>query len=92
MKVKLQPFSTPNYVIAESKSELKQDSMVESPKWHIKEVDETTLSEMCDQFRKDIFEKAGKRDPKSTYGRFSRVTSYTDTNQASHRGGCNERS
>ena len=63
MKVRLQPFQTPNYVISESKQGLRQDGIVESPKWHIKEVDEKTLSEMCDQFRKDIFEKAGKRDP-----------------------------
>lgn len=66
MKVKLQPFQTPNYVIAESKPGLKQDGMVERPMWHVKEVDENTLSEMCDQFRRDVFEKAGKRDPKNT--------------------------
>lgn len=66
MRVKLQPFQTPNYVIAEPKPGLKQDGMIESPKWHVREVDENTLSEMCDQFRRGIFDKAGKRDPKST--------------------------
>lgn len=65
MKVKLQPFSTPNFVIAEQRPGVKQDGIVEAPKWHINEVDINTLSELCDQFRKDIFEKAGKFDPKS---------------------------
>lgn len=65
MKVNLKPFSTPNFVIAEQRLGLKQDGIVEPPKWHITEVDVSTLSELCDQFRKDIFEKAGKFDPKN---------------------------
>jgi len=66
IKIKLQPFQTPNYVMAESKPGLKQDGLVECPKWHIRDVDEQTLSEMCDQFRRDVFAKAEKVDPKST--------------------------
>ena len=66
MKIRLQPFQTPNYVIAESKPGLKQDGMVECPKWHVNEIDEETLSDLCDRFRKDVFAKAGKRDPKNT--------------------------
>lgn len=67
MKVKLRPFQTPNYVIAESKPGLRQDGIFECPKWHVKEVNEHTLSKLCDQFRRDIFEKAGKSDPRNTF-------------------------
>jgi hypothetical protein len=66
MKIKLQPFQTPNYVMAEPKPGLRQDGMVECPKWHIRDVDEQTLSELCEQFRRDVFAKAEKVDPKST--------------------------
>ena len=64
-KIKLRPFNVPNYVLGETSPGLKQDGFVEGPKWHIKELAETTLSELCDQFRKDVFEKAGKQDPRS---------------------------
>jgi len=62
MKIKLRPIQTPNYVLAEARPGLRQDGMVECQKWHIGEIDEETLSELCDQFRRDIFKKAGKRD------------------------------
>lgn len=64
MKVRLQAFQVPNYVIAESRIGLKQDGLVENPKWHLNEVDEETLSELCDQFRHDVFIKAEKPDPR----------------------------
>lgn len=31
---------------------------------YFKEMDEETLSNACDQFRKEVFEIAGKTDPK----------------------------
>jgi hypothetical protein len=33
------------------------------PKWSLKEVDAETLAKMCDDFRAEIFRKAGKPDP-----------------------------
>jgi hypothetical protein len=63
MKIKLQAFQVPNYVIAEPRVGLKQDGLIEAPKWHLKEVDEETLSKLCDQFRHDVFTKAEKVDP-----------------------------
>ncbi len=62
--IELQSFNTPNYVSVLPKQGVRQDGMVESPKWHINELDATTLSEMCDQFRHDVFTKAGKVDPR----------------------------
>ena len=64
MKIKLQPFQTPNFVLAVPRPGLKQDGMIEAPKWPLSDVEESTLSELCDQFRHDVFIKAGKTDPR----------------------------
>ena len=62
-KVKLQPFRTPNFVLVESHVAPRQQGLVESPKYALKDLDEATLDLLCDQFREDIFKKAGKQDP-----------------------------
>lgn len=64
IEVKLRPWVTPNFVSAEMPTAAREDGFKESPKWHISELEEDQLSELCDQFRKDIFAKAGKIDPK----------------------------
>jgi hypothetical protein len=61
MKLKLKPFSTPNYVIAE-KSERKGDYQT-APVFPLREIEANELAEMCDEYRKSIFRKAGKNDP-----------------------------
>ena len=63
MTVELQPFGTPNYVIQKMAPRPKQDGIVECPKYHLRELDAETLAGLCDQFRREIFEKAGKSDP-----------------------------
>lgn len=63
MKIKLNPIIIPDYVIEVARVGQRQDGIVEPNKWHIRDIDETTLSDLCDQFRRDIFEKAGKNDP-----------------------------
>jgi len=65
MTIKLQPFSTPNYVISESRVGTRQEGLIENPKWPLSEVDEDTLSQLCEKFREDVFKKAGKNDPYS---------------------------
>ena len=63
MKLELQPFRTPNYVLAKAKIGLRQDGFTEGPKWALKEVPADILAVMCDQFRKEIFLKAKQDDP-----------------------------
>lgn len=65
MKLKLQPFSTPNFVLAQMPARLRQDGIVEGPKWALSEVDADVLAELCDDFRAEVFGKAGKTDPAS---------------------------
>ena len=63
IEIELKPFTVPNYVLGEMPLRLRQEGFVEGPKWHLKELDDITLSELCDRFRKDVFAKAGKKDP-----------------------------
>jgi len=64
MKIELHPFSTPNYVIMKIPSRPRQEGMAEAPKFKLEELDADTLDELCEGFRKDVFSKAGKVDPR----------------------------
>lgn len=59
MKIKLQPFSTPNFVIQQMPSRPRQDA----PSYQLSEVDAEVLAAMCDAFRAEVFRKTGKPDP-----------------------------
>ena len=63
MEIELHPFTTPNFVIQKVEPRPRQEGMIEAPKYHLRELDPATLSRLCDQFRRDVFEKAGKTDP-----------------------------
>ena len=39
MEIELQPFQTPNFVIAKVAPRPRQDGLVEAPKWPLKEID-----------------------------------------------------
>lgn len=61
MKIDLQPWTTPNFVTAVTKSRPRQEGMHEAPKWHISDVDAETLAEQCDRFRADFSEEVAQR-------------------------------
>lgn len=63
IKVELRPFSVPNFVIQVMAPGKRQDGFKEAPSYALSELDADTLSEMCDEFRAEIFKKAGKEDP-----------------------------
>lgn len=58
-EVKLQPIRVPNYILAEQEQGRRQDGFKEGIKFHVSELDEDTLNDLCDQFRLDLFAKAG---------------------------------
>lgn len=62
--LEIKPFSTPNCVIPVQKAGLKQDGYNPTEGISLRDIDEGTLSNLCDQFRKDIFKKAEKKDPR----------------------------
>ena len=65
LMVELQPFNVPNYVIQQMPPGKREDGWKEAPKYKLSEVSEVTLSKLCDDFRRAVFEKAGKLDPRS---------------------------
>ena len=63
LQVELQPFQTPNFVRAVGKPGLKQDGMQELPCYPLSDLDSLTLDKLCDDFRAEVFRKAGKEQP-----------------------------
>ena len=61
IELKLKPFMTPNFVSAEKQEQFTRG---EGPCFPLKDVDADSLSLLCDQFREDVFKKAGKQDPR----------------------------
>jgi hypothetical protein len=66
IKVKTIPWITPNFVriIRPPRSRHEGPNFNDNEGFSLDEVDVETLSEMCDEFRKEIFKKAKKEDPK----------------------------
>jgi hypothetical protein len=62
-KLKLRPFSVPNYVLADGAAVKREDGWREPPKFALDELDAETLSELCREFRAAVFKKSGKADP-----------------------------
>ena len=60
LNMELQPFTTPNFVRLAVEA---GDASKEGYPVAIKDLDAETLEALCDQFRKELFAKAGKRDP-----------------------------
>jgi len=65
MKIELNPWIVPNFVIGKMPPGRRQDGFNPdaAPKWALAEVDADTLAAQCDQFRAEEFRKAGKPDP-----------------------------
>jgi hypothetical protein len=63
MKVELNPWMVPNFVTAKMPPRPRQEGYQEAPAWALKDVDADTLATQCDQFRAEVFRKAGKPDP-----------------------------
>jgi hypothetical protein len=68
LRVELHPWQTPNFVIAKSEPRPRDEGWAEGPKWPLHLVDADVLASMCDAFRAEIFQKAGKPDPAQTMG------------------------
>ena len=64
MKIELKPWMVPNYCIQVVPPRRRQD-IQEAPTYPLAEVDAETLAQMCDDFRAEVFRKAGKPDPKA---------------------------
>lgn len=63
MPMQLRPFTVPNFVIVELPQPPKESAQ-SCPSLSIEDLDEQTLSGLCDEFRANVFARAGKQDPK----------------------------
>jgi hypothetical protein len=63
LSVELQPFTVPNFVREKTRPRPRQDGFHETPCHALHELDQATLSQMCDEFRAGVFAKAMKKDP-----------------------------
>lgn len=61
--LELRPFEVPNYVSVNESPSARQEGFIEGRKFHLSELDEETLSGLCDEFRAQVFAKAGKTCP-----------------------------
>jgi len=61
--IDLLPFNVPNYVLVVPKTGKREDGFTESPKFALSELSVETLEELCAQFRREVFIKAGKVAP-----------------------------
>lgn len=64
MEVKLRPWLTPNYVKLELPPAKREDGFAATEGIHICNLSAEDLSAQCDRFRADVFDKAGKVDPR----------------------------
>lgn len=62
--VELRPFGVPNFVTQVVLPGKRQEGIKEPRTHALSELDANTLSDMCDDFRLEIFRKAGKEDPR----------------------------
>ena len=64
-KIKLKPFLVPNFVLADQPPKPRQEGFIEGQQFALSELDVATLDLLCEQFREDVFKKAGKDDPQA---------------------------
>lgn len=63
LTVELQPWQTPNFVTQKMPPRPRQDGPIEGPKFALADLTPEILSDLCDEFRKEVFRKSGMRDP-----------------------------
>ena len=64
IKLELNDFRTPNFVIPKQSVGLRQDGFRPAEGIPLRELSVETLDELCLKFRADVFKKADKVDPR----------------------------
>ena len=63
MKITFRPFISPHYALEGLSPHPGEAGFTTISARSIRDIDAETLSQMCDDFRADVFRKAGKADP-----------------------------
>lgn len=64
MQVEVLAWQTPNFVRLKPPVGQRQDGIKEAPAIPLNEIGADVLSRLCDDFRAEVFRKAGKVDPR----------------------------
>lgn len=64
MKVSIEqeliPFTVPDYVSGKRKVRPRQEGFGEGLTFHLSDLDSMTLDKLCEEFKREVFKKAGK--------------------------------
>jgi hypothetical protein len=63
VRVPLIPWLTPNFASVKLPPGKREDGYAPAPTFALAELEPETLAKMCDDFRAEVFKKAGKADP-----------------------------
>ena len=63
LQVELHPFQVPDFVTQVMPPGNREDGFKEAPKYALSQLDPRTLDELCQEFRREVFEKAKKHPP-----------------------------
>jgi hypothetical protein len=63
MQIKFKPWITPNFAHVEGPLGRRQEGVSFDRGFALSEIPVEDLAELCDQFRADVFRKAGRPDP-----------------------------
>ena len=63
LKLKLKPFTVPNFVIGEGQVASRQEGWAQNPPYPLSYLDSETLLELCNEFKRAVFKKAGLPEP-----------------------------
>lgn len=64
IEIELIPFSVPNYALLKQKPKDRHAGFVGPIEISLSDIDSYTLLKLCDNFKKEIFAKAGKSHPR----------------------------
>lgn len=64
-KIKLRPWIVPNFATIEGRPGSRQDGWKDASGIPISELPAETLAQMADEWRAELFDKAGKKDPRA---------------------------
>jgi len=62
-KLIIRPMIVPEFVTVMMPPRDRQEGMVETPRFHLSELEPEALAQLCDEFRRNVFAKAEKNDP-----------------------------
>lgn len=60
IQVELQPFTVPDFVRTVERPGKREDGFAETVAYPLSDLDSLTLDRLCEQFRNEVFRKAGK--------------------------------